>query len=345
MYTLFTRSLPFDIVGRVWDNFLIDGDVVLFQVSLGILVYFQHELESRSLDDCMTILSSSTTTSFDYIDADKFFDCISSLNVTKERVDRCMRVAKKELDKSRRNLPFTAVVAKPQEPYCTSTPRSDETRIHSSLQPNAHMEHDEYLRDSPGQMSEATLNDDHLGHIETTRSDPSCQQGRQEMLRTTHKKPVGLKDSPSNWLTSSSDLKNIFGEDNANDYARNGLVRDRRTWSTDGFSGDDETQAEATNNNDGKCARRHHLSHTRFRRIVSMNRQLVAQTENPVNTENPLDRENSCSLPRTHSHTNSETASARGTQHFPTEEHQTVTKLKKKHPLVTTYLGFRRKFK
>eukprot|EP00923_Selenidium_pygospionis_P001045 GHVN01001581.1.p1 GENE.GHVN01001581.1~~GHVN01001581.1.p1 ORF type:complete len:692 (-),score=54.08 GHVN01001581.1:1258-3333(-) len=34
MYTLFTRSLPFELVTRIWDNFVIEGEVALFQVSI-----------------------------------------------------------------------------------------------------------------------------------------------------------------------------------------------------------------------------------------------------------------------------------------------------------------------
>ncbi|KAL8455529.1 hypothetical protein Emag_000658 [Eimeria magna] len=67
MYTVFTRCLPFELLGRVWDLFIIKGDVVLLQTSLAIVSYFREELEVGSLDECMTILSPSTTTRFQAI--------------------------------------------------------------------------------------------------------------------------------------------------------------------------------------------------------------------------------------------------------------------------------------
>jgi len=36
MYTLFAKSLPFDIASRVWDVFCRDGEEFLFRTALGL---------------------------------------------------------------------------------------------------------------------------------------------------------------------------------------------------------------------------------------------------------------------------------------------------------------------
>jgi hypothetical protein len=34
-FTLFSRALPFDIVGRLWDRYFLEGEVFLFRAALG----------------------------------------------------------------------------------------------------------------------------------------------------------------------------------------------------------------------------------------------------------------------------------------------------------------------
>ncbi|VDO39958.1 unnamed protein product [Onchocerca flexuosa] len=49
IYTLYAKSLPFDICCRVWDVFLRDGEQFIFNIALGIMRLYESELEN--MDD------------------------------------------------------------------------------------------------------------------------------------------------------------------------------------------------------------------------------------------------------------------------------------------------------
>ncbi|VDK84781.1 unnamed protein product [Litomosoides sigmodontis] len=49
VYTLYAKSLPFDVCCRVWDMFLRDGEQFIFNTALGIMHLYEYELES--MDD------------------------------------------------------------------------------------------------------------------------------------------------------------------------------------------------------------------------------------------------------------------------------------------------------
>ncbi|KAL8272636.1 hypothetical protein Esti_003424 [Eimeria stiedai] len=102
MYTIFTRCLPFELLGRVWDLFIIKGDVVLLQTSLAIVSYFREELEVGSLDECMAILSPSTTTRFQAIQTDKFLDLLFGTKLTSQRLEALMVQVQKTLSERKR---------------------------------------------------------------------------------------------------------------------------------------------------------------------------------------------------------------------------------------------------
>eukprot|EP00914_Ancora_sagittata_P007123 GHVO01014136.1.p1 GENE.GHVO01014136.1~~GHVO01014136.1.p1 ORF type:complete len:273 (+),score=31.18 GHVO01014136.1:120-821(+) len=102
LFTLFTRCLPVDLVARIWDMYFAFGDVVLFQISIGIISYFEKELQNGSQELCITILSSSTTDHFDAIDTERFLENVDSLNITDEKLNRTLRIAKSEHDRFHR---------------------------------------------------------------------------------------------------------------------------------------------------------------------------------------------------------------------------------------------------
>ncbi|KAL8427120.1 hypothetical protein Efla_001401 [Eimeria flavescens] len=102
MYTIFTRCLPFELLGRVWDLFIIKGDVVLFQTSLAIISYFHEELEVGSLDECMAILSPSTTTRFQAIQTDKFLELLFGVRLTNQRLEALLAQVQKTLTERKR---------------------------------------------------------------------------------------------------------------------------------------------------------------------------------------------------------------------------------------------------
>lgn len=69
--TLFSKSLPLDLVVHVWDVYMLEGESFIFRVALGILVVsyffqlhegvmqtFQNELRTADFDGCLGLLSN-----------------------------------------------------------------------------------------------------------------------------------------------------------------------------------------------------------------------------------------------------------------------------------------------
>eukprot|EP00871_Galdieria_phlegrea_P000646 jgi/Galph1/1582/GphlegSOOS_G255.1 len=77
----YCRALPLDLVFRVWDGFILDGDAYLFRTALGILKYFEDTLLRCSFDECAYLLSHLP---HDKIVADVLFQKIRSLSVSKQ---------------------------------------------------------------------------------------------------------------------------------------------------------------------------------------------------------------------------------------------------------------------
>lgn len=44
LLTLFAQNMDIEIVARIWDNFLIDGEVFAIRMALAILKYFEYQL-------------------------------------------------------------------------------------------------------------------------------------------------------------------------------------------------------------------------------------------------------------------------------------------------------------
>ena len=42
MLTLFSKHMDLDIVSRIWDNFLLDGEIFAIKTALAILQYFEN---------------------------------------------------------------------------------------------------------------------------------------------------------------------------------------------------------------------------------------------------------------------------------------------------------------
>jgi hypothetical protein len=52
-----SRSLPFGVALRVWDCFLLEGEVFLFRTAVALLYIFERALlRACSLEDCLPIL-------------------------------------------------------------------------------------------------------------------------------------------------------------------------------------------------------------------------------------------------------------------------------------------------
>ena len=47
-FTLYTKALPCHICQRIWDIYILDGEVFAYRVAIGILLYYQRDLLESS---------------------------------------------------------------------------------------------------------------------------------------------------------------------------------------------------------------------------------------------------------------------------------------------------------
>jgi len=55
--TLFTKSVPLPLACHIWDCFLIEGEIFIHYVAVGILKLFESQLLKASFEDCLKIIS------------------------------------------------------------------------------------------------------------------------------------------------------------------------------------------------------------------------------------------------------------------------------------------------
>jgi hypothetical protein len=48
MLTLYTKNVDIDIVSRIWDNFMLDGEIFAIKTGLAILIYFESRFQKES---------------------------------------------------------------------------------------------------------------------------------------------------------------------------------------------------------------------------------------------------------------------------------------------------------
>ncbi|VDN31040.1 unnamed protein product [Gongylonema pulchrum] len=76
LYTLYAKSLPFDVSCRIWDVFLRDGEQFLFTTALGILHLYEEELQAMDdFDEIVNFLTHLPQS----VDINRLFDSIELL--------------------------------------------------------------------------------------------------------------------------------------------------------------------------------------------------------------------------------------------------------------------------
>lgn len=81
--SLYCRALPLDLVTRIWDVYVLDGDVAIFRAALGILRLFMPRLLKMKFEDIAYFLSHIPA---EDIQADELLQAIRSVRVvTKKR--------------------------------------------------------------------------------------------------------------------------------------------------------------------------------------------------------------------------------------------------------------------
>ncbi|CAG9534958.1 unnamed protein product [Cercopithifilaria johnstoni] len=73
IYTLYAKSLPFDVCCRVWDVFLRDGEQFVFNTALGIMHLYEYELENMNDFDAVVHFLTHLPES---INVNQLFDAI-----------------------------------------------------------------------------------------------------------------------------------------------------------------------------------------------------------------------------------------------------------------------------
>jgi hypothetical protein len=56
MLTLYSKLLNLELVSRIWDNFLLDGEIYAIKVALGLLMYLEKELINQSYNRIIKLL-------------------------------------------------------------------------------------------------------------------------------------------------------------------------------------------------------------------------------------------------------------------------------------------------
>eukprot|EP01094_Clydonella_sp_ATCC50884_P024727 TRINITY_DN6284_c0_g1_i2.p1 TRINITY_DN6284_c0_g1~~TRINITY_DN6284_c0_g1_i2.p1 ORF type:complete len:311 (-),score=106.67 TRINITY_DN6284_c0_g1_i2:104-1036(-) len=58
LFTLYSKTTPLPVAGRIWDYFLVMGEVALFDVALRLLRYFKPQLSGASFEESLRVLNT-----------------------------------------------------------------------------------------------------------------------------------------------------------------------------------------------------------------------------------------------------------------------------------------------
>jgi len=76
--TLFSKSVPLPVAFRIWDCFLIEGELFLHLAAVGILKVFEAELLTSSFESCLDAISQIPKR----ITVEPLFECIKKFTIT-----------------------------------------------------------------------------------------------------------------------------------------------------------------------------------------------------------------------------------------------------------------------
>ncbi|KAG2388075.1 hypothetical protein C9374_000925 [Naegleria lovaniensis] len=96
--TLFSKSLPLDVVARIWDGYLVHGRLYLYSCTIGILIYYQQELLHADYERIMYFLThlSAATNQFQDLDIVSLFSIINvDCRLSDRRINKYIRMMEK----------------------------------------------------------------------------------------------------------------------------------------------------------------------------------------------------------------------------------------------------------
>lgn len=76
---LYAKQLPLDVASRVWDLYLLHGEIVAVQVALTILRYYQAQLVRGTYDECIYLLTFPAAVDEQEMNETRFWDDYASI--------------------------------------------------------------------------------------------------------------------------------------------------------------------------------------------------------------------------------------------------------------------------
>eukprot|EP00736_Rhodelphis_marinus_P011489 Rmarinus@m.5525 len=83
MLTVFSRALPFRAAARVWDCFVLHGDVFIFQLAIAMLKLQRKRLEQADFESCCQILKAFPRT----VEETALFQCLPTVVIAPEEIE------------------------------------------------------------------------------------------------------------------------------------------------------------------------------------------------------------------------------------------------------------------
>lgn len=102
MLTLFSKVLPLELASRVWDNFLLDGEVFAMRVSLALLQYREPLLVNQSYQRIVRVLRGSRhDEETPEVEAEKLFRLVEGVEVDRDEYYGDLKMQKWSYQKSK----------------------------------------------------------------------------------------------------------------------------------------------------------------------------------------------------------------------------------------------------
>jgi len=77
--TVYAKSLSLDIVSRIWDLYILEGDYFLFRVGLGLLRFFKKHILGSNMETCLKVLTKHND---EEIEEEDLFASIQHIDLT-----------------------------------------------------------------------------------------------------------------------------------------------------------------------------------------------------------------------------------------------------------------------
>ena len=78
MLTLYSKNMDLDIVSRIWDNFMLDGEIFAIKTGLALLQYFENQFLKQSY---FTIIKQLKNMRDGAVEEDKLFNIIENIQI------------------------------------------------------------------------------------------------------------------------------------------------------------------------------------------------------------------------------------------------------------------------